>query len=257
MVRRLQRTSKPKGVTVEDRDTRAFIAEFLGTFLLVTFICFIVTIHSKAGLGVADFAVIGLVHFFALTVLIVTLGDISGAHFNPAVTVTMASLKKIKPADAAVYIVLQLVAAVLAAYVVKLVLNDIGASSSYGGVSYDNGLLEGKTSSALLIEIIGTFILVWTIMGTAVHPTKAISWAPLAIGAALGLAVLMFAPLTGAGFNPARAFGPDLVGHTIDNVGIGNFLIVYVLGPIVGGALAGFGYSYMKGEGIAPVKTLP
>lgn len=242
---------------MEDRDTRAFIAEFLGTFLLVTSICFIVTIHSKAGLGVTDFAVIGLVHFFALTVLIVTLGDLSGAHFNPAVTVTMACLKKIKPLDAAFYIVIQLVAAIVAAYVVKLVLNDIGSSSSYGGVQYDTGLLAGKTSSALLIETLGTFILVWAIMGTAVHPTKAISWAPLAIGAALGLAVLMFAPLTGAGFNPARAFGPDLVGHTLDNVGFGNFLLVYVLGPVLGGALAGFGYSYLKAGGVAPIKSLP
>ena len=100
----------------------------------------------------------------------------------------------------------------------------------------------------------------WAIIGTVVSPKTPISWAPLAIGGALAFAVLTLAPLTGAGLNPARAFGPDLVGSILDDVGIGNFLLAYVLGPIVGGLAAGFGYTYLvldRAAGTRPVDKLP
>ncbi|HWI21962.1 MAG TPA: aquaporin [Baekduia sp.] len=239
---------------MEDRETRAYVAEFLGTFLLVLFIGFVVSLTTKEGLGFADFAVIGLVHFFVLAMLIATLGSTSGAHFNPAVTVTLAALKKIKPADAVIYILLQVAGAIAAALVVKLLLNDVGKDAAYGGVQISEKLIEGKVLSAFLIELIGTFVLMWAILGTAV--TRRTELAPLFIGGTLALAVMALAPMTGAGFNPARAFGPDLVGAILDDVGIGKFLLAYVAGPIVGALLAGFGHQYLVGEGARPIDTL-
>lgn len=234
---------------MEDRDTRAFVAEFIGTFLLVLFIGFVVSLNSPAGLGVTDFAVIGLVHFFLLGILVFALGGLSGAHFNPAVTVTMTALKKIKPPDAAVYIALQFGAAILAALVIKLILKDEGADVSYGGVAISDKYLQGDVLPGLVVEAIGTFILVFGIMA-AVSRKEPVSWAPLAIGAALALPVLALAPLTGAGFNPARAFGPDFVGGIINDegFGVGTFVLAYILGPIAGGLGAGYLYQYLYGE---------
>ena len=83
----------------------------------------------------------------------------------------------------------------------------------------------------MLAEFIGTFVLVLTIMGVAVDP-RWTAPGPLAIGAALGLGVLVFGPLTGAGFNPARAFGPALVSGECG--GFDDFLLVYLLAPLLG-----------------------
>jgi glycerol uptake facilitator-like aquaporin len=95
----------------------------------------------------------------------------------------------------------------------------------------------------MLVEGIGTFFLVWAIVGVAVNPQAFREWAGLVIGATLGLAVMVGAALTGAGYNPARAFGPDLVSGNFD--GGGRFLLVFVLAPVLGGLLAAFTYMRM------------
>jgi glycerol uptake facilitator protein len=244
----------------EERGVPAYLAEFLGTLLLVMFIGFVVTLNSGSGLGYTDFAVVGLLHFFVLAVLIVTLGGTSGAHFNPAVTVTLTALRKIKPSDAVIYILAQVAGAIVGAVIVKLILKNEGEVGSYGGVGFENKFIDGAVFPALVVEAIGTFILMWAIMGTAVSPKTPVSWAPLAIGGALALAVVALAPLTGAGFNPARAFGPDLIGSTLGDVGVGNFLLAYVLGPIVGALAAGFAYMGIVihgGPTEAPIEKLP
>src|SRR5436309_194244 len=83
------RRTRPKETLVETRGPAAYVAEFIGTFLLVLFIGMILTSNSPFGLGPTDFAVIGLLHAFVLAMLIATLGPTSGGHFNPAVTVTL------------------------------------------------------------------------------------------------------------------------------------------------------------------------
>jgi len=109
---------------VEERGTPAYVAEFIGTFFLVLFVCMVVTLNSAGGLGVTDFAVIGLVHAFVLAMLVYTLGGTSGAHFNPAVTAALAALRKITLIDATIYWLVQLAGAVAAALVTKLLLLD-------------------------------------------------------------------------------------------------------------------------------------
>jgi len=246
------------------RGIEAFAAEFIGTLLLVFFIGLVVSLNSAAGLGVTDFSVIGLVHFFVLAVLIHTLGGASGAHFNPAVTVTLAALRKIGPVDALVYIVLQVAGAVAGALLVKLLVDNEGEAVGYGAVEISDRFLEGDILPGFLAELIGTFILMWAIMGVAVNRQGARDWAGLVIGGALGLAVMTIAPLTGAGFNPARAFGPNLVAGDAFSVFDGAFFVTYVLGPLVGALLAGVLYTALvinpqrggRGTGRRPVDTL-
>lgn len=226
----------------EARGPSAYAAEFIGTFVLVLFIAVILSLHqvSPVGLGYTDFAVIGLLHAFVLAMLVASLGGTSGAHFNPAVTATLAALRKIRPADAAIYVLLQLAGGVAAALVCKLLLDDVGGPVNYGANAVNHKFLANN-GAGFLVELLGTFVLMWAIMGTAVNPRAERAWAPWIIGGSLGFAVMAFGPLTGAGFNPARAFGPALVGDAFG--GAGTFLFVFVLGPVVGGVLAGAIYT--------------
>ena len=243
---------------LEPRGLDAYAAEFIGTLLLVFFICTVATLNSAEALGFTDWTAIGLVHFLALAFLIHSLGGASGGHFNPAVTVTLATLRKIGPRDAGIYILLQLLGALAAALLVKLLLDNEGEAVGYGAPAVSDPFLDGKVLSGFLAELIGTFALMWAIMGVAVNPRGARDWAGLTIGGTLGLAVLALGPLTGGAFNPARAFGPATIGEAFN--GLDTFIVAFVLGPLVGALLAGTLYSALilgPGEkGRRPVDTL-
>jgi MIP family channel proteins len=225
---------------VQDRGPAAYIAEFLGTLLLVLFVTAVVSLYVVAPTPARptpfiDFSVIGLVHVLVLFVLIQTLAVASGAHFNPAVTAAMTALRQIKPPDAAIYVLAQLLGAVAGALLTKAILLDEGKGSHYGAVAVSN-VVDGKIFPGMVVEALGTLFLVWAIIGVAVNPRATKEWAALAIGGALGMAVMVFAPITGAGFNPARAFGPALVSGEWG--GADTFLLVYVLAPVVGALVA-------------------
>ncbi|HEU0024739.1 MAG TPA: aquaporin [Thermoleophilaceae bacterium] len=249
---------------MEDRGPAAYLAEFIGTLMLVLFISLAVCLFVP---GVSetnpnpfiDWSVIGLVHVFILFVLIQTLAVVSGAHFNPAVTVAMTTLRQIKPADAVIYILAQLAGAVAAALIVKLLLNNFPNAEvlNYGAVGIGERL-DGKLGLGMLAEFIGTFTLVFAIMGAALDPRVDRAAGPLAIGAALGMAVMVIGPLTGAGFNPARAFGPALVSGEWG--GAGDFILAYVLAPAIGAVVAALAYFRLfitpgakSPEGLGPV----
>ena len=103
---------------MERRHPSAYVAELLGTFTLVFFICMVVS--DTVARRRSTLRLIGLVHIFVLAMLVYTLGSTSGAHFNPAVTIALASLRKISREDAGIYIVMQLIGRVLAAFVVQV-----------------------------------------------------------------------------------------------------------------------------------------
>jgi glycerol uptake facilitator len=229
---------------VLDRGPAAYIAEFIGTLLLVFFITaavslYVTTPSQQNPTPFIDFSVIGLVHVFVLFGLIQTLAVISGAHFNPAVTAAMTALRQITPIDAAIYVVAQLAGGVAGALLTKALLLDEGKGVNYGATLVSSRL-DGSILPGMVVEALGTFFLVWVIFGVAVNPRATKEWAALAIGAALGMAVMVLAPLTGAGFNPARSFGPAIVSGEFG--GADNFLLVYVLAPVVGAIVAGFLY---------------
>jgi MIP family channel proteins len=218
----------------------AYAAEMIGTFGLVLFIVLILTISAPPPLGIGiggpNFAVVGLVHAFALMLLIAALGGACGGHFNPAVTVGMLATRRIGLRDAGAYIVMQLIGGVLAVLVVKALMNASGTAAHFGAPKVTTGrFLDGSSVKGMVAEAIGTFFLMWAIMGTVVNPRGDRSWGAFVIGATLGLAVMCIAPLTGAGLNPARAFGPALFGGFGP---AGGWLLAFVVGPLVGAIAA-------------------
>src|SRR3954453_23942508 len=220
---------EPVYADVEDtyvpRGPAAYVAELIGTFALVFFITMVVSLYipvAPAGQPqpFIDWSVIGLVHAFLLFMLIQTLAVISGAHFNPAVTVAMTTIRQIRPPEAAIYIILQCAGAILGALLTKALIADEGDAINYGAVAVSSRL-DHSIFLGAICEGVGTFFLVWAIVGVAVNPAGLKDWAGLAIGTTLGFLVMIFGTLTGAGLNPARALGPALVGHQFD--GIGHF----------------------------------
>ena len=247
-----------------DRGTSAYIAEFIGTFALVLFVTMVLVLFLPVPVPgspvepFTDWSVIGLAHVFILFMLIQTLALVSGAHFNPAVTAAMTVIREIKPIDAAIYVVVQLAGGTLGALVTKLILKNEGEAVNYGAAQI-GGRLDGEIFwGGFSVELIGTFFLMWAIVGVAVNPRSDRGWAALVIAGTLGLIVFVFGPLTGASVNPARAFGPALVSGEWG--GFDDFVITYVLAPVVGAILAALIYFRMvivpgkKGpEGMEPV----
>jgi len=236
---------------LQEKGLSAYFAELIGTLLLVFFICSVVVLFvstgSQAQFG-SDFAVIGLVHAFLLFGLIVMFGVVSGGHFNPAVTLAALAIKRINPLDAVIYMLAQLSGGVLGALLCKGLLLDEGRATNYGATSV-SGLLSGNTAGAI-VEAIGTFCLVLVILAAVFSKKSFKEWAPLAIGTTLGFAVMVGGPLTGAGYNPARWFGPALVSNEWGGVW------PYLVGPIVGALLAAAVFRFVLEAG-GPAPTEP
>ena len=228
---------------MQDRGHAAYIAELVGTFFLVFFITSVVTLYVATGADAqfgSDWAVVGLVHAFLLFGLVQFLGGVSGGHFNPAITVAAAALRRIDPIDAVVYILAQLSGGVLGALLTKALLLDEGRLGDYGAVSISP--LVGDNLDGMILEAIGTFMLVLAVLAVALNPRVRNEWAPLAIGATLGFVVMVIGPLTGAAVNPARWFGPALVCEEFGDVW------PYLVGDLLGGLLAaGFFFFVIAG----------
>ncbi len=237
---------------MQERGLAAYLAELIGTLLLVFFICSVVVLFVSTGAQAqfgSDFAVIGLVHAFLLFGLIVMFGVVSGGHFNPAVTLAALAIRRIRPLDGVIYMLAQLSGAVLGALLAKGLLLDEGRPTHYGALEV-SGLLAGNFAGSI-VEAVGTFCLVLVILA-AVYSEKSVKeWAPLAIGTTLGFIVMVGGPLTGAGYNPARWFGPALVGNEWGGVW------PYLVGPIVGALLAAVVYKLVIERGALPPTEAP
>jgi MIP family channel proteins len=236
---------------VQQRGLPAYLAELIGTFLLVFFITSVVVLFASTGEQAtfgSDFAVIGLVHAFLLFGLIVMFGIASGGHFNPAVTLAVLAIRRISAMDALIYMLAQLSGGVLGALLCKGLLLDEGRASNYGAVEV-SGILGGNFQGAI-IEAVGTFCLVLVILAAVFSKKSVKDWAPLAIGITLGFIVMVGGPLDGGSFNPARWFGPALVANEWGGVWL------YIVGPIVG-ALAAVGVFKFILEPGGPAPTEP
>lgn len=218
---------------MQERGLSAYLAELIGTFLLVFFITSVVTLFVSTGAQAqfgSDFAVVGFVQGLTLFGVICMFGVVSGGHFNPAVTLAAATIKKISPLDAVIYILAQLSGAVLGALLTKGLLLDEGRATNYGAGEI-SGLLSGNFAGAV-VEGIGVFALVLVILSVVFSKKSLKDWGPLAIGTTFVFLVMVGGPLTGACYNPARWFGAALVGNEWGGVW------PYLVGPIVGSLLA-------------------
>ena len=201
-----------------------FLVEIVGTFILVYAITSVATVYSGSGqLGVIA---IGLVHAFVLTAIVYAIGYRSGAHVNPAVTIGMLVAKKITRKEAVVYIVAQIIGAVIAAAVVFLIFGSEMAAS----VTEPD---EGNVVRTLMLETVMTFTLVYVVLATTSSKNfKVGPLAGLAIGITLGLNVIFGGSITGGSLNPARSFGPALITWEF------TYQWIYWVAPIAGGLIA-------------------
>jgi len=221
------------------------VAEFVGTFTLV-----FVGAGSIIATGGGNLTVIALAHGLAIGVMASAVGHISGGHFNPAVTFGFLVTRRIEIHLAAVYWFAQLVAAVLAAYLLTAVLPQGQVDAVNLGVpAVGAGVGAG---GAFVIETVLTFFLVWVIFATAADPRGAFATiSGLAIGFTISLDIFMGGPYTGAAMNPARALGPELVQNVWSNAW------VWYAGPLLGGAIAALAYDRLYLRPVSPEPVGP
>jgi len=223
------------------------LAEVLGTFLLV-----FIGAGAGTSLGAAfhkendaaGLILVALAHGLALLVAVYAIGKISGAHVNPAVSIALASVGKLKWVDALYYIVSQLIGATLGALSVLVVFGRDQALAAGVGATTFNPLTTNAIQAAA-IEAFGAFILVLAIVSTAADKRSPAGWAGLVIGLALAAAIMVAGTATGASVNPSRTFGPDLVLSIFGKDGHWNQYWVYIVGPIVGGVAAAWLYRFI------------
>ena len=210
---------------------RHFAAEFIGVFALV----FVGGAANMMLRGPGSLVTTALAHGFILAALVTATMRVSG-HLNPAVTIGFLVTRRIQPTMAALYIVAQILAAMVAAYALQAVVPDeLFAATRGGGQTI---ALDVSTGQAFLIEFLATFFLVFTVFGTAVDPQSP-KVGGLAIGLVVAADILAIGPLTGGSMNPARSFGPAVAS------GIFEGQAIYWLGPIVGGVVAAVLYDQL------------
>ena len=217
---------------------RATFAEFIATLLFV-FIGAGTVVVTGGLLGddltSARLVAIALAHGLAITLLVSATFNISGGHINPAVTVSALITGQISLVKSIMYIIAQLVGAVVGAYLIAVVIPD-AAQGNLGS----HGLGKGITVvGGLITEIILTFVLLFVVFSTAMDPKGLGRLAPVAIGFVVLVNSLIGMPITGASMNPARSFGPALMSGSWDNHWI------FWIGPIVGGPIAALVYKYV------------
>ncbi|TJY66555.1 MIP family channel protein [Sphingobacterium alkalisoli] len=227
---------------MEIKTSSKFIAELIGTFGLVLFGCGAAAVAGGATLaGTAGLGLLGISVAFGLSVVVFAyaIGGISGCHINPAVTIGVLVAGRISAKDAAIYIVAQLVGALLGAFVLQTLLSGQLAGFTAGEWAYgSNGWGEGYqneygTGAAFLTEAVLAFIFLFVILATTSKVGNA-TMAGLAIGFTLLLIHLVAIPITGTSVNPARSFGPALLagGQALSQ------LWLFIVAPVAGAILA-------------------
>jgi len=202
---------------MEIKTSTKFIAELIGTFALVLFGCGAASIAGHDTIaGLSGLGLLGIAFAFGLSLVAMcyAIGGITGCHINPAVTIGILAAGKIKVSDAVIYIIAQLLGALLAAYVLMTILKGMpgfqmgewALGANGWGPGYQN---EFNTTSAFLTEAVLTFLFLFVILATTSKWGNG-TMAGLAIGLTLVLIHLVAIPVTGTSVNPARSFGPAI-----------------------------------------------
>jgi len=218
---------------------RAWLAEAIATFALVLFGPMSVTVSVvmlEHELSLLSVLAISFAHGAVIAIMVYVFGHISGAHINPAVTIPMMITRRIGLADGSAYIAFQIIGSILGTLVHKAILPQ-GAAIGWG-LHKPREALGYDPVATLLVEMVLTFFLVMTVFAVVVHKKAPAGWAGFTIGGIIFLNHIVGVPLTGAGMNPARSFGPALV--TMDFA----FHWIFWVGPIIGGIIGGVMYYY-------------
>ena len=199
-----------------------YLAEFIGTFALVFMGTGAIVMDVASGGAVTH---VGIALTFGLIVmaLIYALGDISGTHINPAVTIAFVVAKRFPAKDALPYIVAQLLGATAAS---GLLLGLFPDTSTLGAT-----IPAGPWWQSFVLEVVLTFVLMFVILNVSQGAKEKGIMAGAAIGAVVALEALAAGPICGASMNPARSFGPAIVGFQLADLWI--YLIATTLGAVV------------------------
>lgn len=232
--------------------SQRLVAEFVGTLTLVFVAAGAIIAADRGGPG-SGLVTVAIAYGLAVATMVSALRHVSGAHYNPAVTIGIWIAQKIKTSDAVAYIAAQLAGAAAGALLLRAAFRkEIWQLSALGTPTVN--ATQISNGQAVLIEAILTFFLVWVVFGIAVDPEgAAVNLAGLATGFVVLMGVMMAFPFTGAALNPARHFGPAVIS--------GNWTgwWVYWIGPVAGGIVAAALYDgvILRSKAPAPTWTDP
>ena len=226
-----------------------YFAEIIGTFLLVFIGSLSVIVYggSIGQFGPAGLLAIALAHGLALAIIVYSVGHISGAHVNPAVTIGFAVLGKMQLPQATKYVLCQLLGAAIAGLAVGFLFSAAAQDSAYGAPLPGYGV---GPAHAIAIEAIFTGMLVFVVLSTAADKRSSAGWHGFAIGMTLAVAILAAGIYTGGSLNPARSFGPAIAAvayGTLSSPALGEYWI-YAIGPLLGGIIGALVHRYTIAE---------
>ena len=215
---------------------KKYIAEFIGTFVLVLFACGTAAVVGCSAENGTGYLLTALAFGLVIVAMAYSIGNISGCHINPAVSIAMLVSGKMNIKDFIGYIVAQFLGATAGAGVLMAL---VGKESGLGA----NALYNDSIGLSILVEIILTFVFVIAILGvTSKIENSAV--AGIVIGLSLTLVHILGISFTGTSVNPARSFGPALLvgGDALADVW------VFIVAPLIGGVLAALVYKFLASE---------
>ncbi|MCC8043650.1 MAG: MIP family channel protein [Oscillospiraceae bacterium] len=217
---------------------KKYLAEVIGTFVLVTFGCGTACAVGCDSANGGGYILTALASGLIIVAMAYSIGNISGCHINPAVSLAMLIRKQLSPTDFVGYVVSQLIGSTLGCLVLGIV---FGFDCGFGANQIQSGWTNGNAGSALLVEIILTFVFVLAIIGVTSKVENG-AVAGLVIGLSLTLVHILGIALTGTSVNPARSLMPAIFagGDALSQVWI------FIVGPLVGGALAAVVYGFLE-----------
>ena len=221
------------------KDLKKYLAEFIGTAVLVFVACGVAGQICTAENGAAGLIGTALAFGLVIVAMAYSIGNVSGCHINPAVSIAMLINKKISAKDFCGYIIAQFLGAIAAAAVLYYIVGDptkLGCNACY----------HNRPLISFGIEAILTFIFVFAILGVTSKESNG-NVAGLVIGGALVLVHLLGISFTGTSVNPARSFGPALINALAGGKAL-HGIWVFLLAPLVGGALAAVVYRFLDPE---------
>lgn len=210
---------------------KKYFAEMIGTMVLVLMGCG-AAVFAGAGQPFASVGTLGVAFAFGLSVvaMVYTIGSISGSHINPAITLGVYLSGRISAKDAGLYMVFQVIGAIIGSSILWFLAKDSGSATTLTGA---NGFADGHMAQAFVAEVVFTFIFVLVVLGvTAKNGLN--HFAGVAIGLALVLIHIVAIPITGTSVNPARSIGPAIFqgGAALSQ------LWLFIVAPFLGAAIS-------------------
>lgn len=228
---------------------KKYIAEFIGTLVLVTMGCgtaMLVGCDAAVGSG---YLLTALAFGLSIVAMAYSIGNISGCHVNPAVSLAVFINGGMDSRDFIGYVVAQVLGALVGALLLVGIFTTGNVVDLTGGLG-TNGLagVNGSIVAGLLVECVLTFIFVLTILGVTSSKAGHGSLAGLVIGLTLTFVHILGIGLTGTSVNPARSFGPAVVAAITGNTAAIGSLWVFIVGPLAGAALAAVVYKFLEAD---------